>query len=87
MTSITPGPSTTRLNPLEAAMERLNLSRSTIFALIGSGKLRTVKVGRRRLVPESAIGEFIERLESETHTAGKSDGDGTRRAATSDDHG
>jgi excisionase family DNA binding protein len=53
-----------RLNPVEAVMERLCLGRSTVFALMASGQLRSVKVGRRRLVPESAIVEFIHNLES-----------------------
>jgi excisionase family DNA binding protein len=35
-----------------------------VFELIGSGKLRSVSIGRRRLVPESAIAEFIEALEA-----------------------
>ena len=54
-----------RLHPVEVGMERLDLSRSTVYTLIRSGHLRSVKVGKRRLVPESALAEFIERLESE----------------------
>ncbi len=53
-----------RLHPVEVVMERLCLGRSTVFNLIASGQLRSVKVGRRRLVPESAIAEFIEHLEA-----------------------
>lgn len=53
-----------RLHPVEGVMGRLCLGRSTVFALMASGELRSVKVGRRRLVPESAIVEFIDRLES-----------------------
>lgn len=53
-----------RLNQVEAVMARLCLGRSTVFALIASGELRSVKVGRRRLVPESAIVDFIASLES-----------------------
>jgi excisionase family DNA binding protein len=51
-----------RLNDIESVMERLKLGRSTVFAEIASGRLRSVKVGRRRLVPESAIVEFIDNL-------------------------
>ncbi|MCV7267757.1 helix-turn-helix domain-containing protein [Mycolicibacterium doricum] len=47
-------------------MERLGVGRSTVFALMASGALRSCKVGRRRLVPESAIVEFIENLEQAT---------------------
>ncbi len=53
-----------RLHPVEGVMERLCLGRSTVFNLIASGQLRSVKVGRRRLVPESAIADFINQLES-----------------------
>jgi excisionase family DNA binding protein len=53
-----------RLNSIEATMARLGIGRSTVFAAIGSGQLRSVKVGRRRLVPESAIAEFIQHLET-----------------------
>jgi excisionase family DNA binding protein len=53
-----------RLNNIEAAMDRLALGRSTVYAKIANGELRSVKVGSRRLVPESAIVEFIEHLEA-----------------------
>jgi excisionase family DNA binding protein len=53
-----------RLNSIEATMARLGVGRSTVFAGIGSGQLRSVKVGRRRLVPESAITQFIQNLET-----------------------
>jgi excisionase family DNA binding protein len=58
-----------RLHTVEAVMERLCLGRSTVFALMGSGELRSCKVGRRRLIPESAIVEFIETLEQGTRAS------------------
>ena len=42
----------------EAAMA-LRLSRSAVYELIRSGRLRTVKAGRRRLVPVEALTEFV----------------------------
>lgn len=54
----------TRLWPVEAVMERLGVGRSTAFGLMTSGELRSVKVGRRRLVSEAALCEFIQRLDS-----------------------
>jgi excisionase family DNA binding protein len=47
----------------EAAMA-LRLSRRTIYELIRSGRLRTVKVGTRRLVPVVALSEYVETLDS-----------------------
>ena len=54
---------TARLHKLPVAQARLGIGRSKIFELMASGELRSVKIGRVRLIPESAIVEFIERLE------------------------
>ena len=43
----------------------LSLSRSVIFELIRSGRLRSVKEGRTRLIPASAIRDYIATLEKE----------------------
>lgn len=48
-------------NVAEAA-EALRISRTAVYELIRSGQLRTVKVGRRRLVPVGALAEFVEVL-------------------------
>jgi excisionase family DNA binding protein len=48
-----------RLLDMKQVAERLNIGRSTAFDLVISGQLRSVKIGRRRLVPESAIADFI----------------------------
>ena len=53
-----------RLNSIEQVQTRLGIGRSMVFELIGSGKLRSVSIGRRRLVPETAIAEFIEAHEA-----------------------
>jgi excisionase family DNA binding protein len=37
----------------------VNLSRATIYRLIAAGKLTTVKVGARRLVPIAAIDALL----------------------------
>jgi excisionase family DNA binding protein len=52
-----------KLNSIEDVMERLSVGRSTVFGLIASKELRSVVVGRRRLVPESALLEFMDSLE------------------------
>ncbi len=41
------------------AAQALRLSRDMIYQLIRSGRLRTVKVGRRRLVPVTALDDWI----------------------------
>jgi excisionase family DNA binding protein len=47
---------------VDEAAERLRVSRWTIYNLIRSNQLHTVKIGRRRLVPVTAIAECLERL-------------------------
>lgn len=47
------------------AIEILSLSRSTVYELIRSGRLRTVKEGGTRLVPANAISEYVTLLEWE----------------------
>lgn len=49
------------------AMALLSMSRSVIYEQIRSGRLRTVKQGRSRLVPDTAIRDYVELLENESH--------------------
>jgi excisionase family DNA binding protein len=53
-----------RLNTIEDGMERLCISRSKIYMEMAAKRLRSVKVGSRRLIPESAIVEYISALEA-----------------------
>lgn len=39
------------------------LGRTKVYELIASGELRTVKIGRRRFVPASAVEEYVARLQ------------------------
>ena len=57
-----------RLQGIKSAQERLSVSRSTIFELIGSGQLRSVLIGRRRLIPEQAIRDFIAQLDQQAES-------------------
>lgn len=50
---------------VEEAAEALRLSRWTLYELIRSGRLRSVKQGHRRLVPVAALDEYVALLESE----------------------
>lgn len=47
---------------VDEAAERLRVSRWTLYNLIRSNQLRTVKIGRRRLVPVSALTECLDQL-------------------------
>lgn len=47
---------------IDEAAERLRVSRWTLYNLIRSNQLRTVKIGRRRLVPVAALVECLDQL-------------------------
>jgi excisionase family DNA binding protein len=51
------------------AMVVLSLGRSVIYEQIRSGRLRSVTQGRARLIPASAITEYIALLEREADAA------------------
>ena len=44
---------------MDAAKE-LGIGRSSVYSLINSGRLRTVKLGRRTLIPADAIDALIQ---------------------------
>lgn len=44
---------------VEEAARVLRISRDTTYELLRSGQLRSIKVGRRRLIPAVAIHEYI----------------------------
>lgn len=46
----------------EEAADRLSVSRSTVYDLIRTGELRSVKIGRARRVPASAIDDLVAHL-------------------------
>ena len=47
------------------AAEVLSLSRSVVFDLMRMGRLRSVKEGRTRLIPLSALRDYVTLLERE----------------------
>jgi excisionase family DNA binding protein len=51
------------------AMTVLSLSRSAIYEEIRSGRLRSVKRGRSRLISASAIADYVALLEQEARAA------------------
>ena len=46
-----------RLMSIEQAARALGIGRTALYSEIGAGRIRSIKVGRRRLVPSSAISE------------------------------
>ena len=46
--------------PVEEAARRLNISRSLAWELVWAGKLRSVRLGRRVLVPVKALENILD---------------------------
>lgn len=44
---------------IESAARQLGIGRTATYDAIGRGELRSLKVGRRRLIPADALGELI----------------------------
>jgi excisionase family DNA binding protein len=49
------------LTPVEAA-ERLGISRTKVYELMASGQLASVKIGKCRRVPATALTAFVDAL-------------------------
>jgi excisionase family DNA binding protein len=47
---------------IKQVIYELGIGRTAVYELIKDGKLRTVTIGRRRLVPLAAMDEFIASL-------------------------
>jgi excisionase family DNA binding protein len=63
------GRSDKQLYRIPETMTVLSLSRSVIYELIRSGRLRSVTQGRARLIPVSVIAEYVALLEDEARVA------------------
>jgi excisionase family DNA binding protein len=48
-----------RLRSIKQAVFELGIGRSVLYELIYVGTLKTIKIGRRRLIAREAIDEFI----------------------------
>jgi excisionase family DNA binding protein len=49
-----------KMHSVSAASEQSDLSRSTLYNFIKDGRLKTVKVGGRRLIPDAALRELLQ---------------------------
>ena len=60
-----------RLLSVEEAASRLGIKRTALYSLIQSGELGSIRVGRRRLVAESTLGDFISSISETRDGAGR----------------
>ncbi len=58
-----------QLYRIKDAMVVLSMGRTALYEQIRSGRLRSVTQGRTRLIPASAIAEYIKLLEQEAKAA------------------
>ncbi|WP_369359598.1 helix-turn-helix domain-containing protein [Streptomyces sp. cg2] len=58
-----------RLYSIEVAAELCGVGRSTAFEEIRLGRLRTVRIGRRRLVPLKYIDDYVALLMRESEAS------------------
>jgi excisionase family DNA binding protein len=47
---------------IDEAAERLRIRRTLMYALVRSGEVESVLIGRRRRIPIDALGEFVRSL-------------------------
>lgn len=55
----TPATSSDLVMTVEEAARQLGVGRTITFGLVQSGQLRSIKIGRRRLIPRSALLQLI----------------------------
>ena len=48
-----------RLYSIDEAARLLSIGRSALYGELSAGRLRSLKIGRRRLVPSGAIAEYV----------------------------
>ncbi|WP_223163552.1 helix-turn-helix domain-containing protein [Nocardioides humilatus] len=60
MSNFNGGKGERRLFTVDQAAGCLCLHRTTVHRLIAAGELQSIRVGRRRLIPEVAINRFID---------------------------
>ncbi len=55
---------------VEQAAERLSVGRSTMYALVSSGAVESVKIGQLRRIPVDALVRYVEGLRGGSNTGG-----------------
>jgi excisionase family DNA binding protein len=46
----------------ERAADKLDVGRTTVYQLMASGELKSIKIGRSRRIPAAALEEYVGRL-------------------------
>lgn len=54
-----------QLFTIAEAADRLRLGKTTLYALLQSGELRSITIGKARRIPASAIAQFLSEREAE----------------------
>lgn len=54
----------------EDACEALSIGRTQLFDLLREGEIKSVKIGRRRLIPVDSLREYLDRLLAEQQVKG-----------------
>jgi excisionase family DNA binding protein len=54
---------------IEEAARRVGVGRSQMYRLVAGGEIDSIKIGRRRIIPESAIQDFLDRKLAESRAA------------------
>lgn len=57
-------PATRAMLTVEEACQYLRISKWTLYRLIQAGKLKTLKIGSRRLVRQESLAELVDQLEN-----------------------
>ena len=60
---------TRTLLSVEAAATQLSIGRTTMYALIKTGAITSVRIGRLRRIPAEALTAYTDRLVAEQHAA------------------
>lgn len=58
-----------RLLSVEEAADALGIGRSALYAEISAGRCRSLRVGRRRLVPSSVVADYMREAGTSVRTA------------------
>ena len=63
------------ITPIEAA-QLLSIGRTKMYALLKSGEIPSVRVGRKILIPNSKLEAWLHRASTPAHHEGGEDADG-----------